>query len=91
MSHQPSWSIEYDIREDAEDMFVPAQLLPHAQPGDPVELRSAQSAVTRQGRVAGRFDDEARGQFVTVRFDQRPSTMRRAVSMAVADTARRHD
>ena len=50
-------------------MFVPAQLLPHAQPGDLVELRSAQPEVTRQGRVADRFDDESRGQFVTVRFD----------------------
>jgi hypothetical protein len=69
MSHQETWSIEYDVREDAESMFVPAQLLPHAQLGDLVELRSAQPAGTRQGRVADRFVDESRRQFVTVRFD----------------------
>jgi hypothetical protein len=69
MSQRRTWSIEYDVREDAESMFVPAELLPDAQPGDLVELRSAQPEVTRQGRVADRFDDEFRGQFVTVRFD----------------------
>jgi hypothetical protein len=69
MSQRRTWSIEYDVREDAESMFVPAELLPDAQPGDLVELRSAQPEVTRQGRVADRFDDESRGQFVTVRFD----------------------
>jgi hypothetical protein len=69
MSHQRTWSIEYDVREDAESMFVPAQLLPHAQPGDLVEMRSAQPPVLRRGRVADRFDDESRGEFVTVRFD----------------------
>jgi hypothetical protein len=69
MSHQRTWSIEYDVREDAESMFVPAELLPHAERGDLVEMRSAQPAVTRQGRVADRFDDESRGEFVTVRFD----------------------
>jgi len=69
MSRQSAWSIEYDVREDAESMFVPAQLLPHAQPADLVELRSAQPATTRTGRVANRFDDESRRQFVTVRFD----------------------
>jgi hypothetical protein len=69
MSQQRTWSIEFDVREDAESMFVPAQLLPHAQPGDRVELRSVQPEVTRQGRVAERFEDESRGRFVTVRFD----------------------
>jgi hypothetical protein len=69
MSHQRTWSIEFDVREDAESMFVPAELLPHAQPGDLVELRSVTPEVTRQGRVAERFDDESRGRFVTVRFD----------------------
>jgi hypothetical protein len=69
MSQRRTWSIEYDVREDAESMFVPAELLPDAQPGDLVELRSAQPEVTRQGRVADRFDDESRGRFVTVRFD----------------------
>jgi hypothetical protein len=69
MPRQTDWSIEYDVREDAESMFVPAQLLPHAQPGDVVELRSAQPPTTRTGRVADRFDDESRRQFVTVRFD----------------------
>jgi hypothetical protein len=65
-----NWSIEYAVRADAESMFVPAQLLPHAQPGDLVELWSAQPAVTRRGRVAERFVDESRQPFVTVRFDQ---------------------
>ena len=35
-----TWSIEFHVREDAESMFVPAELLPHARPGDAVEVRS---------------------------------------------------
>jgi hypothetical protein len=69
MSRQRTWAIEYDVRDDAESMFVPAQLLPHARPGDLVEMRSEQPPVSRRGRVADRFDDESRGEFVTVRFD----------------------
>ncbi len=50
-------------------MFVPADLLPRAQPGDVVEITSAQPPVTRRGRVAGPADADMRGEFVTVTFE----------------------
>jgi hypothetical protein len=64
-----TWSIEYQVREDAESMFVPAELLPHAQPDDIVEITSAQPPVTRRGRVAGRAAADDRGEFVSVTLD----------------------
>ena len=38
MAEPRSWSIEYVVREDEESVFIPADLLPDAQPGDLVEL-----------------------------------------------------
>jgi hypothetical protein len=71
MPHPTTWSIEYQVREDAESMFVPTDLLPHAHPGDFVEITSAQPPVTRRGRLVGPADADAetRGEFVTVTFD----------------------
>lgn len=69
MSNPTTWSIEYHVREDAESLFVPAELLPGAQLGDVVEIKSAQPPVTRRGQVADRVDDAARGEFVTVNLD----------------------
>ena len=69
MAGQTSWSIEYQVREDEESMFVPAELLPNAQPGDVVEIRSTQPPVTRRGRVAELEDDATRGEFVCVHLD----------------------
>jgi hypothetical protein len=69
MPHPTTWSIEYHVREDAESMFVPADLLPDAQPGDLVEITSAEPPVTRRGRIAGPADGETRGEFVTVTLD----------------------
>ena len=63
-----TWSIEYQIREDAESMFVPVELLPDAEPGDIVEITSAQPAVSRRGRVAGPAVAGSSGNFVTVTF-----------------------
>ena len=65
-----TWSIEYQVREDAESMFVPVELLPNAEPGDAVEITSVQPAVTRRGRVAGPAVADPRGDFVTVTFDE---------------------
>ena len=42
MGHPKQWSIEYQVREDAESMFIPAELLPDAEAGDVVEITSAQ-------------------------------------------------
>jgi hypothetical protein len=64
-----TWSIEYSVREDAESIFVPTELLPDARPGDVVEVVSTQPAVTRRGRVAGHADADRRADFVTVTLD----------------------
>ena len=69
MADQGSWSIEYLVREDEESVFIPADLLPDAQPGDVVELTSTQPPVTRRGRVAELEDDATRGEFVCVHLD----------------------
>ncbi len=67
---QPStWSIEYHVREDAESMFIPTELLPHARPGDAVEISSAEPPVTRRGRVAGTAGGDQPGEFLTVTLD----------------------
>ena len=65
MGHPTHWSIEYQVREDAESMFIPADLLPDAEVGDVVEITSAQPSVSRLGRVAG---PDSSGDFVTVTF-----------------------
>jgi hypothetical protein len=63
-----TWSIEYQVREDAESMFVPAELLPNAQSGDVVEITSEQPSVRRRGRVAGPAVSDSTGDFVRVTF-----------------------
>jgi hypothetical protein len=64
-----AWSIEYQVREDAESMFVPAELLPGAQTGDVVEITSVQPPVRRRGRVAGPVITDSAGDFITVTLD----------------------
>jgi hypothetical protein len=70
---RPPWSIEHDVREDADSIFVPADLLPDARPGDAVEIAAASSTRPRprprHGVVADLVDDEARGEFVTVKLE----------------------
>ena len=69
MGQPKQWSIEQHVREDAESVFVPAELLPDAQRGDTVELRSTHPAVIRRGEVVDRIADPERGSFVTVKLD----------------------
>ena len=70
MRHPTTWSIEYQVREDAESMFIPAELLLGAQVGDIVEITSAQPPVSRRGVVAGPAGAESSGDFVTVTFTE---------------------
>ena len=63
-----TWRIELDVREDAERMFVPADVLPDARPGDRVVATSSEPPTTRSGRVVDRADDASRGRFVVVSF-----------------------
>jgi hypothetical protein len=67
-----TWSIDYQVREDAESMFVPVELLPNAVPGDIVEITSAQPSVSRRGRVVGPALADSNGDFVTVTFEDAP-------------------
>jgi hypothetical protein len=68
MSHPHAWSIQHEIREDAESVFIPADLLADAAIGDLVEIGSATSP-TRSGHVIDRVHDVERGDFVTVKLD----------------------
>jgi len=64
-----SWTIEQDVREDAERIFVPADLLAHALVGDEVTVRPvAPSHELRRGTVVDVVDDDVRGRFFTVAF-----------------------
>lgn len=69
MAPPRTWSIEHDVREDADSIFVPAELLPDAQPGDGVVVASATATRPRHGVVADLVDDHARGEFVTVKLE----------------------
>jgi len=67
---QPStWSIEQDVREDAESIFVPTEQLPDADTGDIVEISSSTPVARRRGRLVDRVDDAERGTFVVVRLE----------------------
>jgi hypothetical protein len=68
MAHPRRWSIEHDVREDADSIFIPTALLPDARPGDTVEIRTADTVI-RRGDVVDRIADHVRGDFVTVRLD----------------------
>ena len=64
-----SWTIEQDVREDAERIFVPADLLADAVVGDEVTVRPvAPSHELRRGTVVDVVDDDVRGRFFTVAF-----------------------
>ena len=65
-----SWSIEYQVREDAESMFVPTELLPNAQAGDYVEITSVQPSVSRRGRVDGPAGADSTGDFLRITFSE---------------------
>jgi hypothetical protein len=69
MRRPRSWSIEHQVREDADSIFVPAELVPRAQPGDAIEIRSSQPTLTRHGHVVACVDDHERGRFVTVKLE----------------------
>ncbi len=64
-----SWTIEQDVREDAERVFVPAELLADAVVGDEVTVRPvAPSHDVRRGSVVEVSEDEVRGRFFTIAF-----------------------
>lgn len=65
---QRRWSIDQDVREDAESVFVPAERLPRAAVGDVVQFNS-EHVGTRSGQVTDLVDDDERGTFFTVRLD----------------------
>jgi hypothetical protein len=68
MSQQHEFSIDQDVREDADSVFVPAEHLPRAAIGDVVRFTS-QHAGARCGRVTALVEDGERGTFFTVGLD----------------------
>jgi hypothetical protein len=63
------WPIDHDVREDEQSTWVPSALLPEAVVGDAVVVRSAHLAEARRGTVAEIVDDDTRGRFHRLTFD----------------------
>ena len=62
-------SVDQDVREDAESVFVPAEHLPAARVGDVVRF-SSEHAGRRSGHVTEVLSDHERGTFFTVELDR---------------------
>lgn len=69
MSDVRQWSVEFDVREDAASVFVPAEHLPDAAVGDVVTIASGEPSAERRGRITDVVDDAQRGRFFTVSLD----------------------
>jgi hypothetical protein len=69
MSEQRWWTLDFDVRDDAPSVFVPAELLPDALVGDDVTISSRQPAAVRRRRISAQLDDDKRGRFFTVSLD----------------------
>jgi len=65
-----TWDVEVHVREDATSMFVPAAELPDAVVGDQVSAPTEQGRQRRVGRIVDVVDDDTRGRFFTVEFEQ---------------------
>lgn len=61
--------MEFDVREDAASVFVPAEHLPEAALDDVVTLTSGEPSALRRGRIVDVVDDAQRGKFFTVSLD----------------------
>ena len=69
---QQQWSVDQDVREDADSVFVPAEQLPHGAIGDVVRFTSGHAG-TRSGRITALVTDGERGTFFTVGLDRPPA------------------
>jgi hypothetical protein len=69
MSDSRRWTVDFDVREDAPSVFVPAELLPGASVGDVVTISSSQPDTIRRGRIIERLDDDVRGRFFAVSLE----------------------
>jgi hypothetical protein len=69
MSEPRQWTVEFDVREDAPSVFVPAELLPDASIGDFVTISSSQPDTVRRGQVIEMVDDDVRGRFFSVSLE----------------------
>jgi hypothetical protein len=63
------WPVDHDVREDEQSTWVPSALLPKAIVGDVVVVRSAHLADARRGTVTEIVDDDARGRFHRLTFE----------------------
>lgn len=66
MTDRSPWRVDHNVREDAEQLFIPAEQLEGARPGDAVELHSETPPGVRTGTVVELQDDPERGRFVVV-------------------------
>jgi hypothetical protein len=66
MSGARRWTVDFDVREDAPSVFVPADLLPDASVGDLVTISSSEPDTIRRGRIIEHLDDDVRGRFFAV-------------------------
>ena len=63
------WAVEFDVREDASSVFLPAERLPDAVAGDHVVVTSTRPAAVRRGRIVELLDDPGRGRFFAVSIE----------------------
>ena len=66
MGQPQRWSIDYDVRDDADSVFIPAELIPDGRRGDLVTITSTRPEVTREGRIVAWLEDARRGDYFTV-------------------------
>ena len=59
--------IDFELREDADSIFVPVEhLAAGTSIGDEVVVTSTLTGVSHSGRVSHRLDDDTRGSYFTV-------------------------
>lgn len=68
MAQQNQWTLDRDIREDADSVFVPAEDLPLADVGDVVQF-STEQAARRRGHVTALVEDGELGPYFTVELE----------------------
>jgi hypothetical protein len=69
MSGSRRWTVDFDIREDATSVFVPADSLPDASVGELVTISSSLPDTVRRGRIVEVLDDDVRGRFLVVSLE----------------------
>lgn len=69
MAEARTWTIEFELREDAMSIFVPVETMPAALVGDLVVIESSHLGTRHTGHVADLAHDASRGDAFVVEID----------------------